>query len=203
MSSNLASATGISLAPPHSLFNCVIQSGAAMVAPAPDLFEMAVASAFSKSTNAMLSMSSSFHASSNAEEEELVSVVSVVARALIAIEIRFPRLLFLLDAADEKSAQRTPPFPLSRQTEEEDDDDNFTAPREETEDVCIIIIIIIDVCSLYIFCDDISSPLLFYPKLLELEKKGNKKASQTRRRESSTIFKNRKGVIYLKRAARE
>ena len=29
MSSNLASATGISLAPPHSLFNCVIQSGAA------------------------------------------------------------------------------------------------------------------------------------------------------------------------------
>jgi hypothetical protein len=52
------------------------------------------------------------------EEEELVSVVSVVARALIAIEIRFPRLLFLLDAgAEEKSA---PPFPLSRrQTEKE------------------------------------------------------------------------------------
>src|SRR5210317_1658860 len=112
MSSNLASATGISLAPPHSLFNCVIQSGAAMVAPAPDLFEMAVASAFSKSTNAMLSMSSSFHASSSSEEEEeeeeeeegegeedkLVSVVSVVARALNDIEIRFvffPSLLFL------------------------------------------------------------------------------------------------------------
>ena len=50
MSSNLASANGISLAPPHSLFNCVIQSGAAMVAPAPDLFEMAVDSSFAKST---------------------------------------------------------------------------------------------------------------------------------------------------------
>jgi hypothetical protein len=92
------------------------------------------------------------------EEEELVSVVSVVARALIAIEIRFPWLLCLLDAAEEKSARRPPPLPFSRQTEEEEeeeeeDDDNCTAPREETEDVCIIIII--GKFVLYIFCDDI------------------------------------------------
>jgi len=89
------------------------------------------------------------------EEEELVSVVSVVARALIAIEIRFLWLLCLLDAAEEKSKARRPPKPLpfSRQTEEEEeeDDDNCTAQRrEETEDVCIIIII--GKFVLYIFC---------------------------------------------------
>jgi len=99
-----------------------------------------------------------------AEEEELVSVVSVVARALIAIEIRFPWVLFLLDAAEEKSARRPPPLPFSRQTEEEedeeDDDDNCTAPRrEETEDVCIIIIIG-KVCSLCIFSVTIFSSVL-------------------------------------------
>jgi len=135
------------------------------------------------------------------EEEELVSVVSVVARALIAIEIRFPRLLFLLDAgAEEKSA---PPFPLSRrQTEKEDDDDNFT--REETEDVCIVIIIItvIDVCSLCIFCVTIFCLLfsVLSKTLLEstMEKKGitrklHKRGGALRARRFS-------GVIYLERA---
>jgi len=119
-----------------------------------------------------------------AEEEELVSVVSVVARALIAIEIRFPWVLFLLDAAEEKSARRPPPLPFSRQTEEEedeeDDDDNCTAPRrEETEDVCIIIIIGRSLFFMYIFCDDIF--FCFIQNFLENWKKKRvttRKASQ-------------------------
>ena len=62
MSSNLASATGISDSPPHKRFNCVIQSGAAIVAPAPDLFEMAASSL--RSAKTMLSKSASSNASS-------------------------------------------------------------------------------------------------------------------------------------------
>jgi hypothetical protein len=137
------------------------------------------------------------------EEEELVSVVSVVARALIAIEIRFPRLLFLLDAgAEEKSA---PPFPLSRrQTEKgEDDDDNFT--REETEDVCIVIIIItvIDVCSLCIFCATIFCLLFSVLSKTLLESTMEKKGITTRKlhkRGGALRARRFSGVIYLERA---
>jgi hypothetical protein len=138
------------------------------------------------------------------EEEELVSVVSVVARALIAIEIRFPRLLFLLDAgAEEKSARRPPPFPLSRrQTEKEDDDDDDNFTREETEDVCIVIIIItvIDVCSLCIFCVTIFCLLSsVLSKTLEsmMEKEGITRKLHKRGGARARRFS---GVIYLERA---
>jgi hypothetical protein len=139
------------------------------------------------------------------EEEELVSVVSVVARALIAIEIRFPRLLFLLDAgAEEKSA---PPFPLSRrQTEkgedDDDDDDNFTATREETEDVCIIITVI-DVCSLCIFCATIFCLLFSVLSKTLLESTMEKKGITTRKlhkRGGALRARRFSGVIYLERA---
>ena len=77
MSSSLASATGISELPPHRRLSWVSQSGAAIVAPAPSLFAMAASSESLVAANSMLSMSSSFHASS--ASEEAVSVVSTDA----------------------------------------------------------------------------------------------------------------------------
>ena len=77
MSSSLASATGISELPPHRRLSWVSQSGAAIVAPAPSLFAMAASSESLVAANSMLSMSSSFHASS--ASEEAVSGVSTDA----------------------------------------------------------------------------------------------------------------------------
>ena len=98
MSSSFASATGISDAPPHKRFNCVIQSGAAIVSPAPDLFDIAASSL--RSAKTMLSKSSSVNVSGSSIAR---TTVATRARLHIVVDVPFVRARARADASSARA----------------------------------------------------------------------------------------------------